>query len=1191
MLSGGAKADGGPGLATSNRSAAGDDAKCSTRQDDPQQKQQRNVALAPESLDAVPTDTLVRANTGTAATSKHKAAALPLSSDTSRNSTNQGILLGGSQSSISDGNNTRSPKKVSFSSHVPVAGSFLDRSLHSLSDDEPFSESLKATRLETRRDQLERQDSADFFLDEESANATATSEYQNADDATDNATAEHSGENTRTFRSLTRNRQRKGRKGTEDASIRNISLHGRDHTTTRMSIMVWEDVEDDDATLEANNGSIPSWSKQDRYKRALVIPKRIQVFCGSSVVLGLIFAIVYLLPEFFRDPEGSANRSIIVISVFIFVQTFVTLIAAIPGEDSTNEEVNRRVNASILIAMTLYPCLGLWMATRPQQLNSSNVFQVLGIDHFWTLQDDVSGSYQWGYIFPFFFWSTSACILLRDSNFAFTLDRQGVVSDSQGKAMTALFRRNPSFIEVWTHRITRCLTFSLWSIIPTQNRPAGGAGRFAFQLIAPFVLVFFYVGYRFVAFATDEMKYIINNPSDYTRIYAEIELYGDGEIGDSIRARFIVWAVFSLYCIIIRSVVGTRSFLSFVVSDPQSYKNRWVGWSRAIVETKRRRVLWAFRGLAYAFAPFYLWKTGSTEPNSTLERFTYYLYFCVYVSFFCEGVGAVFFGLAEAEKGCKLRTPFVPFTELWFWCAFNGYLQPVGTLINIVVWATNKEYQMKLRLREILTPVLLKPDNTFRYRMPRCLRKKPRQVTQEELDERLDEWIATWRRKRNDSGRDDKAIAIKTKGKKSCVPFIGEPVFMGTLFPTHDEWLYMRDHYDQYVPLLSWEQPYGPEKFLRWYPTYREEVISLLSKPYDFKVRREVWMFGYGSLISAECPPAGLNEDQKKQIIPYWLKKQAGYRRVWNYRHGAVGINAFGLDKVADGEDGACNVCGCIYPMEYERASDLFSFREEGYELLLIDEDFFEPMHPDFVMPQGVGYLWVCGRPLLKCGDPSNNDCSIMACKRHNPTADSPILQSYIDTVIEGALRFSTTGRGHVDGMNFAAAILSSTAGWNYPWYNDRLLSGRPWSYLPNYELIDGLLSTCPTSRDAFVRRFRTSIEPMTSKIEMFEREKDATQQWADKFYPKAPNFTESRLLSQRVIRNSTLSGGRTKSYADRIYEKSIKGSGALSTKAKNRMVMNQSMITGSAPVPMISSSTLNTTDDWESGIGEAETT
>ena len=105
-------------------------------------------------------------------------------------------------------------------------------------------------------------------------------------------------------------------------------------------------------------------------------------------------------------------------------------------------------------------------------------------------------------------------------------------------------------------------------------------------------------------------------------------------------------------------------------------------------------------------------------------------------------------------------------------------------------------------------------------------------------------------------------------------------------------------------------------------------------------------------------------------------------------------------------------------------------------------------------------------------------------------------------------------------------------------------------------------------------------MEPVTSKIEMFEREKDATKQWADKFYPKAPNFTESRLRFQSVIRNSTMSRGGRKSYADRIYEKSIKGSGALSTKAKNRMVMNQSMITCSAPVPMISTSTINTTDD-----------
>jgi hypothetical protein len=138
-------------------------------------------------------------------------------------------------------------------------------------------------------------------------------------------------------------------------------------------------------------------------------------------------------------------------------------------------------------------------------------------------------------------------------------------------------------------------------------------------------------------------------------------------------------------------------------------------------------------------------------------------------------------------------------------------------------------------------------------------------------------------------------------------------------------------------------------------------------------------MFGYGSLISPDCSPHGLNDNQKKQIIPYWLKKQVGYRQVWNYRHGSVGINAFDFEKVSDSENGveATDICGCLYPMDYEKASDLFSFREEGYELLLIDEGYFEPMHPDFGIPKG--YVWVCGQPTLRHKDNSNNSCFDMA--------------------------------------------------------------------------------------------------------------------------------------------------------------------------------------------------------------------
>ena len=232
--------------------------------------------------------------------------------------------------------------------------------------------------------------------------------------------------------------------------------------------------DDEDESLKQNSSiffteSIPSWSKQDRFKRALVIPKRTQEIFGSSLFLGLLYFMVYLIPQIFRD---MSEVSIYITVVFIFLQTLVTILSAIPSEDCTNRDVNLRVNASILIAMTLYPCLGLWMVTRPTNINFWDFF-LNDINNLWVLKHEVFASYQWGQIFPFFFWSTSACILLRESNFAFTLDREGVVSDKDGKAKTAFFRRVPSPIEKWTHTITRYLTSSLWSILPTKHRPAG----------------------------------------------------------------------------------------------------------------------------------------------------------------------------------------------------------------------------------------------------------------------------------------------------------------------------------------------------------------------------------------------------------------------------------------------------------------------------------------------------------------------------------------------------------------------------------------------------------------------------------------------------------------------------------------------------------------------------------------------
>ena len=275
---------------------------------------------------------------------------------------------------------------------------------HSVSYDSPTKFFGSNSR---RGNGLDRKDSANFFLDDNDIEANPSGPPRS-----DRSGGSDTNNDSSRFRSMggmirqsMATRQRSGgRRSVDDSELRKVSLNGRNMMSTRLGVLIWES-DLHDTYVEATTGKrvsikIPSWSKQDRFKRALVIPKRVQVLLGSSIFLGLIFLFTYLLPESLRPPEGSAMRCSIALPIFILLQTFVTLITAIPGEDSTNKEINQRINASILIAMTLYPCLGLWIATRTQQLGDGNTLQTLGIDHLWNLHDDERGTYQWGYIFP-----------------------------------------------------------------------------------------------------------------------------------------------------------------------------------------------------------------------------------------------------------------------------------------------------------------------------------------------------------------------------------------------------------------------------------------------------------------------------------------------------------------------------------------------------------------------------------------------------------------------------------------------------------------------------------------------------------------------------------------------------------------------------------------------------------------------
>ena len=302
--------------------------------------------------------------------------------------------------------------------------------------------------------------------------------------------------------------------------------------------------------------------------------------------------------------------------------------------------------------------------------------------------------------------------------------------------------------------------------------------------------------------------------------------------------------------------------LSAAPLDPQTRKHRRATWARAIVEGKRARVLWGFRGLASSFVPWLLHhghlaaRTHGSSSTTGTNAFAWYLYVSVYLSFVMEGFGAFFYALHEAERGCNLQTPFRRAMKECFWLAYNCWLQPLGTLVNVVVYAALGEHKRKIVLREVWSSLLVNKRGNWRDALAHlCGRQRPVAPSAEESRALLDEWLATWRRMRVAAGLGTNNLDIvgprpKTRPRRPSdvgdaagddtgdAAGGGRPqrpqVFKGSVFPTKHEWLLMRDNFHEHIPLLSHEHGLGAEKFLRWYATNSGEVRALLAEPFHF---------------------------------------------------------------------------------------------------------------------------------------------------------------------------------------------------------------------------------------------------------------------------------------------------------------------------------------------------------------------
>lgn len=195
------------------------------------------------------------------------------------------------------------------------------------------------------------------------------------------------------------------------------------------------------------------------------------------------------------------------------------------------------------------------------------------------------------------------------------------------------------------------------------------------------------------------------------------------------------------------------------------------------------------------------------------------------------------------------------------------------------------------------------------------------------------------------------------------------------------------------------------------------------------------FIFGYGSLIDSESRDS--TAAKPVPAIPVRVSATFGYIRTWNDRSPS-GFTALGLRRAGPGESGL-TINGVLYPVEGNDMS-AFDAREKGYLRVEVPRQDIEAVSWQALPPQGKIWAYVPDRP----GKPPGVALP-------PPDAEYPLLQSYIDVVIEGGLEYSP---------DFAREIIETTEGWSRYWLNDRQLARRPWIFNSSYQLVDGLLAS-----------------------------------------------------------------------------------------------------------------------------------
>jgi hypothetical protein len=224
------------------------------------------------------------------------------------------------------------------------------------------------------------------------------------------------------------------------------------------------------------------------------------------------------------------------------------------------------------------------------------------------------------------------------------------------------------------------------------------------------------------------------------------------------------------------------------------------------------------------------------------------------------------------------------------------------------------------------------------------------------------------------------------------------------------------------------------------------------------------YVFGFGSIINTDTHApwvgggVGKLQGQRAKILPSF-----GFQRGWIFRSN-TGFTALGITK---SEKAATSIHGILFRIP-PKLFEGFDRREVGYDRVLLNREHLELHKPasassqdnDDNSPYPSDVLDIQPHEKVWVYIPQPSYCA-------EANEDHPILQSYVDTVLQGCLEWG--------GEDMAADFVASTYNWSPFFLNDTPSSRRPWLFRKEYNKIDSILSNNPATQKNSPRPFSSS--------------------------------------------------------------------------------------------------------------------